>query len=220
MKKYFSELIGTFLMVFIGTGSVIINSIYNNIGQLGIGISFGFAVSLSICLFAKFSGAHINPAVSIALFFKKKLEVIELTAYIVFQIIGAILASLFLDLLFPLDTSSLGATIPSGSWQESFMLEFLLTFVLMTVVLFVQYKKYSIVSSALIIGLVVGLEAYFVGPICGASMNPARSIGPAFVSANTIHLWLYIVATILGACLALLPFSFTDFSKDTDPFQP
>lgn len=220
MKKYFSECIGTFLMVFIGTGSVIINSVYNNIGQLGIGISFAFAVALSIYFFARFSGAHINPAVSFALFFKKKLSLIELTLYVFFQIIGAIFASLFLDILFPLDNSSLGATIPSGSWQESFILEFLLTFVLMTVVLFVQNKNFSILSSSLIIGLVVGLEAYFVGPICGASMNPARSIGPALISTNTTHLWLYIVATVFGACLALLPFSFKGFSKDTYTFQP
>lgn len=212
MRKYFSELAGTFLMVFIGTGSVILNSLFNNIGQLGIGVSFGIAVSLSIFLFAKFSGAHINPAVSIALFLKKQLKSEELIGYISFQLIGAILASISLHLLYPLDGSSLGATIPSGTWQESFVLELLLTFFLMLVILIVQKKKLGILASALIIGLVVGLEAYFVGPICGASMNPARSIAPGLISGNMNHLWVYIVATVLGACLALLPFSFKDAS--------
>jgi aquaporin NIP len=210
MKKYFSELIGTFLMVFIGTGSVVINSLHNNIGQIGVGISFGIAVALSIFLFAKFSGAHINPAVSIALFFKDKLNAKELIGYVMFQLIGAILASLSLKVLFPLDKSSLGATIPSGTWQESFVLELFLTFFLMLVILFVQKKKLAVLPSALIIGLVVGLEAYFVGPISGASMNPARSIAPALISENINHLWLYIVATILGACIALYPFTSKD----------
>jgi aquaporin Z len=210
MKKYFSELAGTYLMVFIGTGSVIVNSLYSNIGQLGICVSFGMAVALSIFLFAKFSGAHINPAVSIAMFFKKQLKPNELAGYISFQLIGGILASLSLYLLYPLDSSSLGATIPSGTWQESFVLELLLTFFLMVVILIVQNKKFGILSSALVIGTVVGLEAYFLGPICGASMNPARSIAPGLISGNMNHLWLYIVATVLGACLALLPF----YSKD------
>jgi aquaporin Z len=210
MKKYLAELLGTFLMVFIGTGSVIINALHSNIGQLGIGLSFCIAVSLSIYLFAKFSGAHINPAVSIAFYFKKQLKFNQLLAYILFQLIGAIFASVLLHYIFPANPANLGITIPSGSWQESFMLELILTFILMYVILLVQKNEFDVLSSALIIGLVVGLEAYFFGPICGASMNPARSIAPALISFNTNHLWLYIVATVIGSCLALLPF----LSKD------
>ena len=208
MKKFLAEFIGTFLMVFIGTGSVIVNSLHSNIGQFGIGISFGVAVSLSIFLFARFSGAHINPAVSIAFFLKKQLKFNQLLGYILFQIFGALLASGLLHLFFPSKPASLGATIPSGSWQESFILEFFLTFALMLVILIVQKKNLSVLYASLIIGLTVGLEAYFFGPISGASMNPARSIAPAIVSLNINHLWLYVVATITGSCFALLPFCF------------
>jgi aquaporin Z len=208
MKKFLAEFIGTFLMVFIGTGSVIVNSLHSNIGQFGIGISFGVAVSLSIFLFARFSGAHINPAVSIAFFLKKQLKFNQLLGYILFQIFGALLASGLLHLFFTSNPASLGATIPSGSWQESFILEFFLTFALMLVILIVQKKNLSVLYASLIIGLTVGLEAYFFGPISGASMNPARSIAPAIVSSNINHLWLYIVATITGSCFALLPFCF------------
>ena len=208
MKKFLAEFIGTFLMVFIGTGSVIVNSLHSNIGQFGIGISFGVAVSLSIFLFARFSGAHINPAVSIAFFLKKQLKFNQLLGYILFQIFGALLASGLLHLFFPSNPASLGATIPSGSWQESFILEFFLTFALMLVILIVQKKNLSVLYASLIIGLTVGLDAYFFGPISGASMNPARSIAPAIVSLNINHLWLYVVATITGSCFALLPFCF------------
>ena len=189
-------------MVFIGTGSIIFNDLVFDTGQLGIGVAFSIGVALSIFLFGKYSGAHINPAVTIALFFNKKTSLNQLFGYIFFQISGALFASIVLQQIFPIH-SLLGVTQPSGTVLESFLLELLLTFLLMLVILIVGQKKSISKHVFWIIGLFVGLEAFFAGPICGASMNPARSIGPAIVSANLIHLWIYIIATTIGALLSV-----------------
>jgi aquaporin Z len=201
MKKYFAELVGTFSLVLIGTGSMVLNEVYENVSHLAISISWGGIVTAMIYIFGKTSGAHINPAVSISFSMTNTFNKKFLLQYLLAQITGALLASLLLILLFP-SSKILGATLPSGSWQQSFAIEFFMTFILMWVILIVsqnsKLKKYI----ALAAGTVVGLEAFFGGPITGASMNPARSIAPAIISGNTQHLWLYIVATILGALLA------------------
>ncbi len=126
-----------------------------------------------------------------------------MSPYILAQLAGALLASCTLKLLFPAN-KFLGATLPAGSDMQSFVLELLLTFFLMLVILSVAHgSKEQGMFAGLAIGAVVALEAMFAGPICGASMNPARSIGPAVISMNIQSLWLYIVAPILGACAAV-----------------
>ncbi len=204
MRTFLAEMIGTFTMVLVGTGAIVLDNAYPGyIGNLGIAISFGAIVTAMIYAFGKSSGAHINPAVSIAFSITHLFDKKKLLNYIPAQIIGALSASLLLRLLFPAD-ETLGSSLPAGSWQESFILEFFLTFGLMLVILWVsQHKKWSHLI-AISAGTVVGLEAYFAGPTCGASMNPARSIGPAIVSGHTEHLWAYIVSTILGAVLATI----------------
>ena len=201
MKKYLAELIGTFALVLIGTGSMVLNEVYQTVGHLGISFSWGIVVTIMILLFGKISGAHINPAVSISFAATKLFDKKELLHYLFAQIIGAILASLLLLILFP-SSKLLGSTLPAGTWQQSFIIEFFLTFLLMLNILVFGQNKYLKKYTALIVGLTVGLEAYFAGPYTGASMNPARSMAPAIVSGNTQHLWLYIVATTLGALLA------------------
>lgn len=202
-KLYFSEFIGTFLLVFFGTGSVVISQEYNGIiGAFEIGVTFGITVWLLVQFLGIFSDCHINPAVTISFLASKNIPVNQGLKYILLQLIGALLASITLWMLFP-SNLNLGSTIPSGTWQESFIYEFFLSFTLMAVIListtYVKLQKFA----PFLIGFTVFLEAWLAGPICGASMNPARSFGPAIVSGNIEILWLYFVAPILGMLLAV-----------------
>lgn len=202
MRKYFAELFGTFLLVFIGTGAIIFDKQIHSIGDIGIALAFGMAVCLAILLFGKISGAHINPAVSIALAFSGSLKLQKLSGYLIMQLLGALLASWFLFLIFPED-ELLGATIPSISVLNAFLWEFFLTFMLMLGI-FVCANTSKLLKTLLpyIIGFIVFLEAYLAGPLTGASMNPARSIAPLLFSSNAHLIWLYTLAPITGALFA------------------
>lgn len=202
MKKYLAELIGTFALVFCGTGAVIINELSNGaVSHVGVAITFGLIVMVMIYAFGNISGTHINPAVSIAFSLTDRFERKHVLGYIIAQLIGAFLASGTLCFLFP-EQENLGATLPAGSWQQSFVLELILTYFLMVVILFVSQNKTVTQFTGLAVGATVLLEALFAGPITGASMNPARSIAPAVVAGNLHNLWIYIAAPILGAILA------------------
>ena len=199
MKKYWAEFLGTFMMVFAGTGAIIINDLYGSVSHIGIGLTFGLVVMAVIYSIGSISGAHINPAVSIAFWVAKRFEAKEVLPYISFQLLGAFLASLSLKVIFP-EHEFLGVTTPVDSWQQSFVLEFILTFILMFVILLLSEGSKEVgLMTGLVIGSVVAFEAIFAGPVSGASMNPARSIAPAVVSGHLTHLWLYVVATTLGA---------------------
>ncbi len=202
MRRYLAEAIGTFMMVFCGTGAIVINDISNGIiGHAGIAITFGLIVMGMIYAFGSISGAHINPAVSIAFIFTGSLEKKQLIPYIISQLLGAFAASLLLKLLFA-SHLTLGSTLPQGSEFQSLVLEIVLTYILMLVILLVSGNKEVDRLTGVVVGGIVLLEAMFAGPICGASMNPARSIAPALISGNIDSLWLYIIAPISGALLA------------------
>jgi aquaporin Z len=203
MKKYIAELIGTFALVFCGTGAIIIDQQTNGqVGHIGVAITFGLIVTSMIYAFGDKSGAHFNPAVTIAFSLANLFPKKQILPYIIAQIIGAFIASAILKLLFPAN-QNLGATIPAGSNLQSFVLEIVLTFILMLTILFTsQGSKETGTMAGLAIGGVVLLEAMFAGPICGASMNPVRSLSPAIVSGKVATLWIYLSAPILGATLA------------------
>lgn len=205
MKKYIAEFIGTFALVFCGTGAIIINQETNGaISHVGIAATFGLIVMCMIYTFGKISGAQFNPAVTIAFAFADRFDKKEVLPYIGSQIAGAFLATLILKFLFPTN-QNLGATLPAGTQIQSFILEVILTFLLMLVILNVsQGSKETGLFAGIAIGGTVLLEAMFAGPICGASMNPARSLSPAIVSGNITDVWIYILAPILGAILATL----------------
>ncbi|CAA0223419.1 Major intrinsic protein; aquaporin [Tenacibaculum maritimum] len=205
MKKYFAEFIGTFILIFCGTGAMTINEVTGGeVTHVGIGLTWGFAVMAMIYAFGEVSGAHLNPAVSIAFAYAKKFSWKEVPKYIVAQLLGAILASVVLWLLFP-KSEYLGATIPSMESWRAFILEFLLSFFLMLTIINVSTGSREVGTMAgIAIGGMVLLEAIFAGPMTKASMNPARSIAPGLISGHLEHLWLYILAPVLGALLAVI----------------
>jgi aquaporin NIP len=205
MRKYIAEAIGTFALVFCGTGAIIINQETNGtVSHAGIAITFGLIVMAMIYTLGDISGAHLNPAVSIAFVFSGRFAAKQLLPYIASQVGGAFLASMVLRYLFP-DNETLGATLPAGLEMQSFILEFILSFFLMLVIIHVATgSKEQGMFAGLAIGSTVLLEAMFAGPICGASMNPARSLAPAVVSGNTAHLWIYLIAPVLGAAFAIV----------------
>lgn len=204
MNKYLAEFIGTYAIVFCGTGAIIINQeMHGVISHAGIAITFGLIVMSMIYTLGDISGAHLNPAVSIAFSLAGRFSFKQLLPYISSQVAGALSASFTLKILFPAN-KLLGATLPAGSGAQSFLLEFLLTFFLMLVIINVATgSKEQGMFAGLAIGAVVTLEAMFAGPICGASMNPARSLGPAIVSGHTEYLWIYVTGTTLGAAMAI-----------------
>jgi len=203
-RKYISEIIGTFSMVFCGTGAMTINEVTGgDVTHVGIAITWGLIVMAMIYAFGDISGAHFNPAVTVAFAVAKKFEWKEVPKYIIAQSIGAIAASSILLFLFP-ESEFLGGTIPSFDALRAFILELLLTYFLMLVIINVSTGSKEVgMMAGIAIGGVVLLEAMFAGPMTNASMNPARSLAPALVSGHWEHQWLYMIAPFIGAVLAV-----------------
>ncbi|MGH7953408.1 MAG: MIP/aquaporin family protein [Limisphaerales bacterium] len=204
MKKFCAEILGTFALVFAGTGAIVINEVSGGaITHVGVALTFGLIVLAMIYTVGDISGAHLNPAVTIGFWAARRMAGREVLPYIASQITGAILASALLRFLFP-ENKLLGVTLPAGSEMQSFILEIVLTFFLMLTILNVSTgAKEKGVTAGIAIGAVIALEAMFAGPISGASMNPARSLAPAIISGHLEHLWIYLIAPPLGAVAAM-----------------
>jgi aquaporin NIP len=204
MRKYTAEFIGTFALVFCGTGAVIIDEVTKGaVTHVGVAITFGLIVMAMIYAMGEKSGAHMNPAVTFAFFINGNFPCKEVLFYIMSQLSGALVASLVLRLLFP-ESVTMGASLPAGTAMQSFVLEFILTFLLMLVIVNVATgSKEQGLFAGMAIGSVVLLEAMFAGPVSGASMNPARSLAPALVSGNLNQVWIYLTAPPLGAVAAV-----------------
>jgi MIP family channel proteins len=205
MRRCMAELIGTFALVFAGTGSVIVNDVSPGaVTLVGVSLAFGLVIMAMIYSIGDVSGAHINPAVTVGFWLARRFPGRDVIFYIVAQLIGALVASLVLHGMYPLHTG-LGATHPlHGAIGQSFALEIVLTFLLMFVILSVACgSKEQGLMAGIAIGGVVGFEVLCGGPISGASMNPARSFGPAVVSRNLSDLWIYLAAPLLGAAIAV-----------------
>lgn len=195
-----AEFIGTFLLVFFGTGAIIVDGLYDGmVTHLGVALVFGLVVLVVIYAIGEISGAHLNPAVTWAFFVAKRIEAPRAVWYTLAQIIAAIAASAILRAMFP-ETITMGETLPSNGLLPATLMEFILTFTLMFVIINVATgSKEQGLMAGLSIGFTVLICALMGGPVSGASMNPARSIGPALIGGNPTHLWMYIIVPLLGA---------------------
>lgn len=194
-----AETFGTFALVFAGTGAIVVNETHGGITHVGIALTFGLIVAAMIYALGGVSGSHMNPAVSLALCVAGRFPRRELLPYAVAQTAGAFAASALLAAMFP-ESQTLGATLPSGSAGQSWVMEFVLTTILMVVILgVISGSKEARVFAGVAIGATIALEAMFAGPVCGASMNPVRSFAPAVVSGHVEHLWVYLSAPVVGA---------------------
>ena len=218
MRRYAAEFLGTFLLVFAGPGAVVIDEVSGGgVGSLGIGLSFGLAVMAAIYAVGHISGAHINPAVTVAFALTRHFPWSLVPTYVLAQLLGACAASAITLVLFG-DVANLGATVPTGPPLQAVLLELVLTLLLMVVVSAVATDVRAVGQAAAIaIGGYVALAATFAGPIAGASMNPARSFGPALLSGTWTHWWVYWVGPIAGAALGALLYRYV---REASPPKP
>lgn len=209
-RKLLAEILGTFGLVFTGCGAVVVNGMTDGaVGHLAICTVFGLVVMSIVYAFGDVSGAHINPAVTIAFWLSGRFPLKEVPGYVIAQSIGSVAACGLLAFLFPNDTTYLGATLVSGTVLQSFVLEVVITFLLMLIIIMVATGSKEVGTLAgIAIGAAVAVLALMGGPISGASMNPARSLGPALVSGNLENFWVYLTAPVIGAALAVPVSSF------------
>src|SRR6188508_2542234 len=209
-----AEAIGTFALVFAGAGAVMVDAKTGALGHVGVAISFGLVIMVMIYALGHISGAHFNPAVSLAFAVSRHFPWTRLAGYWVAQVAGALLAAAILRGSLG-NIAHVGATLPSGSQGQSFLWEVVLSFFLMLVIMAVATDTRAVGEAAAIaIGGTVGLDATFGGPISGASMNPARSLGPALVSGDLHTLWIYLTAPFLGAVLGIVAYQLV---RGSDP---
>jgi len=204
-RRALAEGIGTFALVFAGTGAIVVDHATGGaITHLGISLAFGLVVMTMIYAVGDVSGAHLNPAVTLGFWAARRLPAQDVAPYVAAQCAGALLASAVLWAMFP-ETPTLGVTTPAGGLAQSFVAEVILTFLLMFVILGVATgaREKGVMAGAAV-GATVGLAALVGGPVSGASLNPARSLGPALVAGELSWLWLYFAAPIVGGQLAVL----------------
>jgi aquaporin NIP len=208
LRRLAAEAIGTFALVFAGCGAIMVDAKTHALGHVGVAISFGLVIMAMIYAVGHISGAHFNPAVTFAFALSRHFPWPRALGYWVAQLVGAVTAAAILRGSLG-NVAHVGATLPSGSQGQSFLWELVLTFFLMFVITAVATDTRAVGEAAAIaIGGTVGLDAMFGGPISGASMNPARSIGPALVGGDLHALWLYLAAPLVGAGLGALAYQF------------
>lgn len=200
--RYVAEFVGTFALVFAGCGAIVIDSTsHGQVTHVGVAITFGLVIAAMIYSVGHISGAHFNPAVTLAFALTRHFSFRRVPVYWLCQLLGATAAALLLRAMFG-DVAHVGATIPSGSQGQSLLLEIVMTFFLMIVVMAVATDDRAVgQAAALAVGGTVLLDAMFGGPVSGASMNPARSFGPALASNNWGSYWIYVVAPVAGAVI-------------------
>ncbi len=201
-----AEAVGAFALVFAGCGAIMVDAKSGELGQVGVALSFGLVIMVMIYAVGHVSGAHFNPAVTLAFAVTRHVSWPRVTAYWAAQCVGTIAAAAFLRASLG-DVANLGTTQPSGSLAQSFVWELLMTALLMFVIMAVATDTRAVGEAAAIaVGGTIGLCALFGGPVSGASLNPARSLGPALVSGELNALWLYLLAPTLGAVTGALAY--------------
>jgi aquaporin Z len=203
-RKLAAEFFGTFCLVLVGTGAIVVNDVSGGgVTPVGIALCFGFVVLAMILALGDVSGSHINPAVTCGLYAAGRFPAGQVIPYVVSQCAGAITASGLLRLLFP-SHPTLGATLPVGSDMQAFCFELLLTAILMFTILNVSARPLVLLLTvATAVGAVIAMSALWAGPVCGASLNPARSLAPALLTGTYTSLWLYLVAPVCGGLIGV-----------------
>lgn len=217
LRKAFAEFLGVFMLVFFGCGAIMLRSLNPELLHPAcIPIIFGGVISIAIYAFGHLSGAHLNPAVTLAFAAARHFPAREVAAYWTAQITGAVLASALLGHLLP-DAGAFGATVPSIPIGQSLLWEVLLTFFLMVVVMSVATDTRAEGTMAgIAIGLYVMLAAFIGGPFTGASMNPARSLGPAWFDEHQLSdIWIYLIGPATGALLGALTYQWLRCEKES-----
>lgn len=208
IRRALAEGIGVFALVFAGCGAIIAEAEHpGSLGTVGIALVFGLIVMAMVYATGHLSGAHLNPAVTVAFVLTRHFPRAEAFAYVAAQVGGALAAAALLAAIWPSQPAALGATLPTVGVGSAFAYEVVLSAFLMFVILAVATDSRAVgAAAAIAIGGTVGLDALFGGPITGASMNPARSLGPALVSGELRDLWLYLLAPVVGAVLGALAY--------------
>jgi len=207
-RRSAAEGLATFALVFAGCGAIIADAQYDGaLGTVGIGVVFGLIIMVMIYATGHLSGAHINPAVTLAFTLTRHFPAREAVAYIGAQLAGAVAGALVLWAVWPDQPADLGATVPSVAVGSALVYEAVLTALLMFVIMAVATDTRAVgAAAAIAIGATVGLGAIFGGPVTGASMNPARSFGPALVSGEWTDFWIYLVGPVAGAALGAVAY--------------
>ena len=203
-----AETIGTFALVFAGCGAIMVDEKTHQLGHVGVAITFGLVIMAMIYAVGHVSGAHFNPAVTFSFALSRHFPRRHVPLYWAAQLGGALVAAAILRGSLG-NIAHVGATFPSGSDGQAFLWEAILSFFLMFVIMAVATDTRAVGEAAAIaIGGTVGLDAMFGGPITGASMNPARSLGPGIIAGDLRAIWVYLLAPILGAAVAALAYAF------------
>jgi aquaporin NIP len=203
-----AEAIGTFALVFAGCGAIMVDAKTDQLGHVGVAITFGLVIMAMIYALGHVSGAHLNPAVTFSFALSRHFPRRQIVPYWGAQLAGALVAAAILRGSLG-DVAGVGATYPSGSDAQSFLWEVVLSFFLMLVIMAVATDTRAVGEAAAIaIGGTVGLDAMFGGPISGASMNPARSLGPGVIAGDLHAIWIYLLAPLVGAALAAVIYTF------------
>ena len=201
-----AEAIGTFALVFVGAGAIMVDAENEALGSVGIALAFGLVIMAMVYAVGHVSGAHLNPAVTLAFALRRHFPGARVPAYWAAQVTGAVVAALLLRLSLG-DVADVGATSPSGSQTQAFLWEALLTAILLFVIMAVATDTRAVGEAAAIaIGGTIALASLVGGPISGASLNPARSLGPALASGSFDSLWLYLVAPLVGGMVGALAY--------------
>ena len=222
-RTLLAEALGTYALVTGGTGAIVVDGLTHQLGHGGVAAAFGLVVVVIIYTFGEVSGAHCNPAVTFGFWLAGRFAGRRVLPYVAAQLLGALAASATVRLLVPgAAGSGLGGTYPTLPTGPTWGLELLLTAGLMLVILQVSAgAREKGITAGLAVGALVGLEALVAGPLTGASMNPARSLGPALVSGQLGGLWIYLTAPLAGAALAVaLAWLLRDIESKADATSP
>ena len=220
-RRALAEGLGTFFLVLAGCGAIVAEERFGGLGTVGIALVFGLVVAAMVSATGHLSGAHLNPAVTLAFALTRHFPARSTCAYVLAQLLGATAAALVLLAVWPEAPADLGATRPSVGSGAAVLYEVVLTALLMFVIVAVATDVRAVGSAAaLAIGSAVGLDAMFGGPVTGASMNPARSLGPALAASEWHDLWIYIVGPLAGAALGALAYQVVRGETTAAPRDP